>query len=91
MQPLSYDLPPGFATLKTRPMNSMVVNSDPFASSGRLIDPQSTFTDYPTSTGLNYRCPPGDLIMVSLKSETRMDIHGAPKNWSGPLPPARQG
>ncbi len=26
--------PPGFATLKSRPMNSVVVNSNPIASSG---------------------------------------------------------
>ena len=29
--------PPGFATLKTRPMNSVVVNSNPIASSGEKL------------------------------------------------------
>ena len=43
MLPLSFDLSPGFATPKTRPMNSMVVISNPFASSGEMLHSQDAF------------------------------------------------
>ena len=84
--------PPGFVPAKARPINSMVINSDPFASSGEVwaaLGGNSGTSGFYCNVDRN-RAEASDTPWESLKFGCPIGVRGARASWSGCLRQTRQ-